>query len=47
VLRTALSMPERPRRFLGRVTGTDGVFLRMDHAARDAYNARTVASRDD
>ncbi|MDT5198673.1 MAG: hypothetical protein QOH34_195, partial [Mycobacterium sp.] len=41
VLRTALLMPERPRRFLGRVTGTEGVFLRMDHATRDAYNART------
>jgi NAD(P)-dependent dehydrogenase (short-subunit alcohol dehydrogenase family) len=47
VLRTALLMPERPRRFLGRVTGTDGVFLRMDHATRDAYNARIAASRDD
>ena len=47
VLRTALLMPERPRRFLGRVTGTDGVFLRMDHATRDAYNSRTAGSRDD
>lgn len=47
VLRTALLMPERPRRFLGRVTGTEGVFLRMDHATRDAYNARTAAGRDD
>jgi NAD(P)-dependent dehydrogenase (short-subunit alcohol dehydrogenase family) len=47
VLRTALLMPERPRRFLGRVTGTDGVFLRMDHATRDAYNARTAAGRED
>jgi NAD(P)-dependent dehydrogenase (short-subunit alcohol dehydrogenase family) len=47
VLRTALLMAERPRRFLGRVTGTEGVFLRMDHATRDAYNARTAAGRDD
>jgi NAD(P)-dependent dehydrogenase (short-subunit alcohol dehydrogenase family) len=47
VLRTALLMPERPRRLLGRVTGTEGVFLRMDHATRDAYNARTAAGRDD
>jgi NAD(P)-dependent dehydrogenase (short-subunit alcohol dehydrogenase family) len=47
VLRTALLMPERPRRFLGRVTGTEGVFLRMDHATRDAHNARTAAGSDD
>jgi NAD(P)-dependent dehydrogenase (short-subunit alcohol dehydrogenase family) len=47
VLRTALLMPERPRRFLGRVTRTERVFLRMDHATRDAYNARTAAGRDD
>ena len=45
-LRAALLMPERPRRFLGRVTGTEGVFLRMDHATRVSYNARIAASGD-
>jgi NAD(P)-dependent dehydrogenase (short-subunit alcohol dehydrogenase family) len=40
LLRTALFMPERPRRFLGRVTRTDWAFLEMDQATRDAYHAR-------
>jgi NAD(P)-dependent dehydrogenase (short-subunit alcohol dehydrogenase family) len=40
LLRTALFMPERPRRFLGRVTRTDWAFLEMDQATRDSYHAR-------
>jgi NAD(P)-dependent dehydrogenase (short-subunit alcohol dehydrogenase family) len=44
LLRTALFTPERPRRFLGRVTRTDRVFLAMDQATRDAYHARAVAA---
>jgi NAD(P)-dependent dehydrogenase (short-subunit alcohol dehydrogenase family) len=44
ILRTALFMPERPRRFLGRRTGTDRVFLAMDQPTRDAYHARAVAA---
>jgi NAD(P)-dependent dehydrogenase (short-subunit alcohol dehydrogenase family) len=44
VLRTALFTPERPRRFLGRVTGTERVFLDMDQATRDVYHARAVAA---
>lgn len=43
LLRTALFTPERPRRFLGRVSRTDRVFLAMDQATRDAYHARAVA----
>lgn len=43
-LRTALLTPERPRRFLGRVARTDGAFLAMDQATRDAYHARAVAA---
>jgi NAD(P)-dependent dehydrogenase (short-subunit alcohol dehydrogenase family) len=44
LLRPALLMSDRPRRFLGRVTGTDGAFLRMDQATRDAYRARAAAA---
>jgi NAD(P)-dependent dehydrogenase (short-subunit alcohol dehydrogenase family) len=44
ILRTALFMPERPRRFLGRRTRTDRVFLAMDQATRDVYHARAVAT---
>ncbi len=44
LLRPALYLPDRPRRFLGRITGTDGAFLRMDQAIRDAYHARAVAA---
>ncbi|OBK40061.1 hypothetical protein A5658_23355 [Mycobacterium sp. 1245111.1] len=44
LLRTALFTPQRPRRFLGRVTRTDRVFLAMDQATRDAYHARAVAA---
>jgi hypothetical protein len=44
ILRTALFMPERPRRFLGRRTRTDRVFLAMDQPTRDAYHARAVAA---
>jgi NAD(P)-dependent dehydrogenase (short-subunit alcohol dehydrogenase family) len=40
VFRTALSMPERPRRLLARVTRAEQAFLAMDHATRDAYHAR-------
>jgi short-subunit dehydrogenase len=39
VFRTALSIPERPRRFLTRVTLADQAFLAMDQATRDAYHA--------
>jgi NAD(P)-dependent dehydrogenase (short-subunit alcohol dehydrogenase family) len=44
LLRTAYFTPERPRRFLGRATRTDRVFLAMDQATRDAYHARAVAA---
>ena len=43
VFRTALSMPERPRRFLARVTRAEQAFLAMDQATRDAYHARATA----
>lgn len=46
VFRTALSMPERPRRFLTRVTGAERAFLATDKATRDAYHARATAGRD-
>jgi short-subunit dehydrogenase len=42
VFRTALSMPERPRRFLARVTRTEQAFPVMDQATRDAYHARAT-----
>jgi NAD(P)-dependent dehydrogenase (short-subunit alcohol dehydrogenase family) len=35
-------MPERPRRFLARVTRADRAFLAMDQATRDAYHARAT-----
>ncbi|MGA9488644.1 MAG: SDR family oxidoreductase [Mycobacterium sp.] len=44
VFRTASSMPERPRRFLARVTRAEQAFLAMDQATRDAYHARATAS---
>jgi NAD(P)-dependent dehydrogenase (short-subunit alcohol dehydrogenase family) len=44
VLRTAHATPERPRRFLGRVTRTERVFLDMDQATRDTYHARATAA---
>ena len=46
VFRTALSMPERPRRFLTRVTRAEQAFLVMDQATRDAYHARATAGGD-
>ena len=46
VFRTALSIPERPRRFLTRVTRADQAFLTMDQATRDAYHARATAGGD-
>ena len=42
VFRTALSTPERKRRFLARVTRTERAFLAMDQATRDAYHARAT-----
>jgi short-subunit dehydrogenase len=42
VFRMALSMPERPRRFLARVTRAEQAFLAMDQATRDAYHARAA-----
>jgi NAD(P)-dependent dehydrogenase (short-subunit alcohol dehydrogenase family) len=44
LLRTALFTPERPRRFLGRVSRTERVFLEMDQATRDSYHARATAA---
>jgi NAD(P)-dependent dehydrogenase (short-subunit alcohol dehydrogenase family) len=44
VLRTAHLTPERPRRFLGRVSRTERVFLDMDQATRDTYHARATAA---
>lgn len=43
VLRAALAVPERPRRFLARVTRTEQVYLAVDQATRDAYHARAGA----
>ena len=45
VLRTALFIPERPRRFLSRVTRTEQAYLAVDTATRDAYHARAAAER--
>lgn len=42
-LRTALALPERPRRFLARITKTEQVYLAVDQATRDAYHARAGA----
>jgi hypothetical protein len=39
-------MPERPRRFLARVTRAEQAFLAMDQATRDAYHARATAGED-
>jgi NAD(P)-dependent dehydrogenase (short-subunit alcohol dehydrogenase family) len=43
LVQAALLTPDRPRRFLGRVTQTDQAFLAMDQATRDAYHARATA----
>ncbi|MGA8544736.1 MAG: SDR family oxidoreductase [Mycobacterium sp.] len=43
VVQSALLTPDRPRRFLGRITRTDQAFLAMDPATRDAYHARATA----
>ncbi|WP_420110056.1 SDR family oxidoreductase [Mycolicibacter arupensis] len=42
VLRVASAMPERPRRFLGRVSRTERVYLAVDQAVRDEYHARAA-----
>lgn len=44
LLRTALLLPERPRRFLARTTKTEQAYLAVDQATRDAYHARAVAA---
>jgi NAD(P)-dependent dehydrogenase (short-subunit alcohol dehydrogenase family) len=44
LLRTALFMPERPRRFVSRVTRTEQAYLAVDRASRDSYHARAVAA---
>ncbi len=44
ILRSVLFMPERPRRFLSRVTKTEQVYLAVDQATRDAYHARAAAT---
>jgi len=44
LLRTALLLPERPRRFVSRVTRTEQAYLAVDHATRDSYHARAVAA---
>lgn len=43
-LRTALAMPERPRRLIARVTRTEQLYLAVDQATRDAYHARAGAA---
>lgn len=43
VLQAAQAMPERPRRFLSKVTKTEQVYLTVDEATRDAYHARAGA----
>lgn len=40
VLRIAEVIPERPRRFLYRITRTEQLYLAVDQATRDAYHAR-------
>lgn len=40
VLQAARAIPERPRRFLFRITRTEQVYLAVDQATRDAYHAR-------
>ena len=44
LLRTALLIPERPRRFLARVTKTEQDYLAVDSVTRNAYHARAVAA---
>lgn len=46
VFRATLSMPERPRGFLTRVTRAEQAFLVMDQATRDAYHARATGGGD-
>ncbi|MEB3030827.1 SDR family NAD(P)-dependent oxidoreductase [[Mycobacterium] nativiensis] len=43
VLQAAQAMPERPRRFLSKITQTEQVYLAVDQATRDAYHARAGA----
>lgn len=43
VLRAAAALPERPRRFLSRITKTEQVYLAVDQATRDAYHDRAGA----
>lgn len=45
VLRTSLTLPERPRRFLARLTRTEQVYLAVDQSVRDAYHARAGVER--
>jgi NAD(P)-dependent dehydrogenase (short-subunit alcohol dehydrogenase family) len=45
VLGTTRFIPERPRRFLGRATRTEQVFLAVDSATRDAYQTRAATER--
>jgi NAD(P)-dependent dehydrogenase (short-subunit alcohol dehydrogenase family) len=47
VFRAALSMPERPRQLLTRVTKAEQAFLVMDQATRDAYHARATGGGSD
>lgn len=44
LLRSALLMPERPRRFLAHMTKTEQAYLAVDQATRDAYHARATAA---
>ncbi|MGB3476047.1 MAG: SDR family oxidoreductase [Mycobacterium sp.] len=43
VLQLAQAMPERPRRFLSKITKTEQVYLAVDQVTRDAYHARAGA----
>lgn len=43
VLQVAQAMPERPRRFLSKITKTEQVYLAVDQVTRDAYHARAGA----
>lgn len=43
VLQAAAALPERPRRFLSRITRTEQVYLAVDQATRDAYHSRAGA----
>ena len=42
-LRAGLAMPERPRRYFGRITRTEQAYLAVDQTTRDAYHARAAA----